>query len=67
MSTQVNGRGLRSAKNIQRSGSEWESFFREWNGTGFSLNFFRGIGTGKYFFLWEWDGRCLKIHSRVNL
>ncbi len=43
MSTQVNGRGLRSAKNIQRSGSEWESFFREWNGTGIFF-FFVGVG-----------------------
>ncbi len=27
------------------SGSEWESFFREWN--GIFLQFFRGIGTGR--------------------
>ncbi len=47
------------------SGREWESFFRDWNGMGFSPSFFRGIGTGQDFFLW--DGRGLKIHSRVTL
>ncbi len=26
------------------SGREWESFFREWNGTGFSPSFFVGLG-----------------------
>ncbi len=29
--------------------------------------FFRGIGTGRDSFLWEWDGRGLKIHSGVTL
>ncbi len=28
---------------------------------------FRGIGTGRDSFLWEWDGRGLKIHSCVTL
>ncbi len=36
-------------------------------GTGFSPSFFRGIGTGRDTFLWEWDGRGLRIHSRVTL
>ncbi len=26
------------------SGKEWESFFQEWNGTGFSPSFFVGLG-----------------------
>ncbi len=30
-------------------------------------HFFRGIGTGRDKFLWEWDGRGLSIHSRVTL
>ncbi len=34
---------------------------------GIFPQFFRGIGTGRDFFLWEWDGRGLKIHSRVTL
>ncbi len=29
------------------NGREWESFFREWNGTGFSPSFFCGSGTGE--------------------
>ncbi len=49
------------------SGREWESFFREWNGMGFSPSFFVGLGRDEIFFLWEWDGRGLKIHSRVTL
>ncbi len=37
------------------------------DGTGFPPQFFRGIGTGRDTFLWEWDGTGLKIHSRVTL
>ncbi len=50
---------------------------REWEGMGVILpgverdgifpQFFRGIGTGRDSFLWEWDGRGLRIHSRVTL
>ncbi len=32
------------------SGREWESFFREWNGTGFPP-----------VFSWDWDGKRLKF------
>ncbi len=48
---------------------------REWEGMGVIVlgleqdeifpQFFRGIGTGTSFFLW--DGRGLKIHSHVTL
>ncbi len=34
---------------------------------GILPQFFRGIGTGRDSFLWEWDGRGLRIHSRVTL
>ncbi len=34
---------------------------------GIFPQFFRGIGTGRDKFLWEWDGRGLGIHSRVTL
>ncbi len=34
---------------------------------GIFPQFFRGIGTGRDTFLWEWDGRGLRIHSRVTL
>ncbi len=34
---------------------------------GIFPQFFRGIGTGRNNFLWEWDGRGLRIHSRVTL
>ncbi len=34
---------------------------------GIFPQFFRGIGTGRDKFLWEWDGRGLRIHSRVTL
>ncbi len=34
---------------------------------GFSHNFFVGLGRDGIFFLWEWDGRGLKIHSHVTL
>ncbi len=50
---------------------------REWEGMGVILlglgwdrispQFFRGIGMGQDFFLWEWDGRGLNMHSRVTL
>ncbi len=50
---------------------------QEWEGMGVILpgverdgifpQFFHGIGTGRDYFLWEWDGRGLKIHSRVTL
>ncbi len=32
-----------------------------------SPQFFCGIGMGQDFFLWEWDGRGLNMHSRVTL
>ncbi len=36
---------FRQKKKIQHgSGREWESFFREWNGTGFPPSFFVGLG-----------------------
>ncbi len=31
------------------SGREWESFFRDWNGTGFSPSFFVGLGWDFFF------------------
>ncbi len=34
----------RQKKQQHGSGREWESFFREWNGTGFSSSFFVGLG-----------------------
>ncbi len=34
---------------------------------GIFPQFFRGIGTGRDTFLWEWDGRGLRIHSCVTL
>ncbi len=34
---------------------------------GIFPQFFRGIGTGWDKFLWEWDGRGLRIHSCVTL
>ncbi len=34
---------------------------------GIFPQFFRGIGSGRDEFLWEWDGRGLRIHSRVTL
>ena len=38
---------------------------REWEGIGVIL---LGLGRDRiFFFLWEWDGRGLKIHSRVTL
>ncbi len=50
---------------------------REWEGMGVFLpeveqdgifpKFFRGIGMGRDFVLWEWDGRSLKMHSCVTL
>ncbi len=36
----------KNKKQQHGSGREWESFFREWNGTGFS---------------WDWDGKRLKF------
>ncbi len=44
---------------------------REWEGMGvillgFSPNFSVGLGRDEIF-LWAWDGRGLKIHSRVTL
>ncbi len=40
-------RQKKKKKKKHGTGREWESFFREWNGTGFSPSFFRGIGTGR--------------------
>ncbi len=34
----------KTKKQQHGSGREWESFFREWNGTGFSPSFFVGLG-----------------------
>ncbi len=34
---------------------------------GIFPQFFLGLGWDAIFFLWEWDGRGLKIHSRVTL
>ncbi len=34
---------------------------------GIFPQFFCGIGTRRDKFLWEWDGRGLRIHSRVTL
>ncbi len=34
---------------------------------GIFPQFFRGIGMGRDTFLWEWDGRGLRIHSHVTL
>ncbi len=37
-------------------------------GVGGNGSFFVGFGrNGIIYFLWEWDGRGLKIHSRVTL
>ncbi len=36
--------GKKKKKQQHGSGREWESFFREWNGTGFSPIFFVGLG-----------------------
>ncbi len=35
---------IKNKKQQHGSGREWESFFREWNGTGFSPSFFVGLG-----------------------
>ncbi len=34
-------------------GREWESFFRDWNGMGFSPSYFMGLGRDKIFFCWS--------------
>ncbi len=41
---QISAKKKKKKKKLHGSGREWESFFREWTGTGFSPSFFVGLG-----------------------
>ncbi len=45
------------------SGREWESFFREWNGTGFFPSFFVGLGREEIHFCGSGKGEVWEFTS----